>query len=245
MAGDWLKMRMDLPDDPAVIGIALALDLEEDAVVGKLFRLWSWANRQTIDGDAASVTEMWLDRYVGVSGFAQAMVSVGWLTIKAGGIALPDFDKHNSETAKQRALTARRMGKKRYAASVTKSEHLRNQRREEKSKENIQKKVPLDEVAFGKWWTLWPSGKKTGKGAAKKEYATAVGRICSDKGCQPEEARKHLHERLAAFAKTPKCQGEYCPHPGTWLHQDRYDDDPAAWRDSGSSGSSPLPPRMD
>jgi len=60
MAGDWIKMRMDLPDDPAVIGITERTGLDGDTVVGKLFRVWSWANRQTIDGNASGVTEAWL-----------------------------------------------------------------------------------------------------------------------------------------------------------------------------------------
>jgi hypothetical protein len=133
MAGDWIKMRVDLPDDPAVIGIAEQTGCDEDAVIGKLFRLWCWANRQTIDGYATSVTVSWLDRYVGVTGFGNAMVAVGWLSTNDGGIAFPEFDRHNSETAKQRALTSRRMRKKRDASSVTFSEQKRTKRREEKS----------------------------------------------------------------------------------------------------------------
>ena len=39
MAGDWIKMRIDIADDPAVIGIASALDITEDEVVGKLHRI--------------------------------------------------------------------------------------------------------------------------------------------------------------------------------------------------------------
>lgn len=34
MAGDWIKMRVDLRDDPDVIGIAAATGLDEDTVVG-------------------------------------------------------------------------------------------------------------------------------------------------------------------------------------------------------------------
>ena len=36
MAGDWIKMRNDLGDDPAVVLIAAAIDSTEDAVVGKV-----------------------------------------------------------------------------------------------------------------------------------------------------------------------------------------------------------------
>jgi hypothetical protein len=121
MAGDWIKMRVDLATDPDVIGIASKTELDEDTVVGKLHRLWSWADQQTTNGDAASVTEAWIDRFLGAPGFASAMVSAGWLTITSGGVILPDFEKHNGQTGKRRALTARRNTKYRDAHTVTKS----------------------------------------------------------------------------------------------------------------------------
>ena len=47
MAGDWLKMRMDLPEDPAVIAMAASFNVEEDLIVGKLLKAWRWASQQT------------------------------------------------------------------------------------------------------------------------------------------------------------------------------------------------------
>lgn len=128
MAGDWIKMRTDLATDPAVIAIASALGLEEDAVVGKLHRLWSWADQQTEDGNGRGVTETWIDRYIGVSGFALEMHRAGWLTVSNGGVSFPKFEKHNGKTGKARALTANRVSKKRKrecnAANVTRSSLL-------------------------------------------------------------------------------------------------------------------------
>lgn len=138
MAGDWLKIRHDLREDPAVIAIAEITGLEEDHVVGKLHRIWSWADRQTIDGNAPSVTETYVDRYVNVTGFAQAMSAAGWLEITSEGIVFPNFDEHISETAKKRALTARRAKKHRAKSNaacvtvgVTKSAPKEEKRREE------------------------------------------------------------------------------------------------------------------
>ena len=48
MAGDWIKVKTDLATDPAVIRTAATLGLTEDVVVGKLCRLWSWANKYYI-----------------------------------------------------------------------------------------------------------------------------------------------------------------------------------------------------
>lgn len=119
MAGDWIKMRVDLALDPAVISIAEECQIEEDMVVGKLHRLWSWADQQTEDGNAVSVTLSWIDRYIGVTGFAKAMQSTGWLVVSGTSFGFPDFDKHNGKTGKARALTAKRVKRNRNAVSVT------------------------------------------------------------------------------------------------------------------------------
>jgi hypothetical protein len=103
MAGDWIKMRSGLADDPAVIAMAAGLELDEDTIVGKLHRLWSWADQHTTDGSVGGITTGWLDRFVGCPGFAAAMQRVGWLEVPPGGILFPDFDRHNGESAKRRA----------------------------------------------------------------------------------------------------------------------------------------------
>lgn len=129
MAGDWLKMRHDLPDDPAVIRIAAVFGIEEDTVVGKLHRLWSWVDRHTTDGHADGVSLPWVDRLVRLDGFAVEMVRVGWLEETGSGLAFPRFDRHCSDTAKARALTKNRVERHRNAASVT--DALPEKRREE------------------------------------------------------------------------------------------------------------------
>lgn len=108
MAGDWIKMVHDLEGDLAVVTVALALDIPEDAVVGKLYRLWCWADKHTTDG-TSTVPYEWVDQFVQAPGFAKALEKAGWLTEKGGGIALPNFHRHNGETAKRRAMSGRRM----------------------------------------------------------------------------------------------------------------------------------------
>jgi hypothetical protein len=108
MAGDWIKMRTALAHDPAVIAIAIDLDKSEFEVVGMLHHLWSWADSQSQDGHIKRVTEVWIDRYVHHTGFAQSMVAAGWLLIEETGITFPSFEKHNGESAKKRAEAAER-----------------------------------------------------------------------------------------------------------------------------------------
>ena len=113
MAGDWIKFEHVTPDKPEVWKIADILGIDADAVVGKLVRIWIWADQQTTDGNAGSVTSAMLDRISGVTGFVAAMTKAGWLEQSEGGFRFVNFDRHNGETAKQRALTAKRVQKHR------------------------------------------------------------------------------------------------------------------------------------
>jgi DNA replication protein DnaT len=137
MAGDWIKLENVTPDKPEIIAMAEILGIDQDAVLGKLVRLWIWADEQTFAGyaecDGVSVTEKFIDRCSCVTGFAQAMQRVGWLVLIKGGLAFPNFDRHNGQTAKARGLTAKRMKKMRDARSVTiASRNASPENREEK-----------------------------------------------------------------------------------------------------------------
>ena len=110
MAGDWIKVETTTPDKPEVFRIAEALNIDPDAALGKLIRVWVWADQQTYDGNAesnaTSVTRSLLDRLTGVTGFASAMEAVGWLAVTDEGLIFPRFQDHNGQSAKRRALTA-------------------------------------------------------------------------------------------------------------------------------------------
>jgi hypothetical protein len=148
MAGDWIKMRTDLAEDPAVIAMAAALgDVDEDLIVGKLHRLWAWADSQSRDGHATGVTYVWIDRYLRCPGFAQALSSVGWLLLEDKAVTFPNFDRHNGETAKTRALGAKRKQKQRSNVTENVPDTSRNDRdktvtREEKRREEIRAEEP-------------------------------------------------------------------------------------------------------
>lgn len=123
MAGDWIKIEENMPDKPEVWRIAGALGIEADAVAGKLLRVWAWAGRNCNADGVTSVTVMpLLDRFAGVTGFAAAMVDSGWLVVEGDNLRFPNFGRHCSQTAKERANTNRRVAKsrsKRNAPTVT------------------------------------------------------------------------------------------------------------------------------
>jgi hypothetical protein len=114
MAGDWLKVEEAMPDKPEVFDMAARLDIDPDAVAGKLIRVWSWASRNCHgDGVTKTSSKRAIDRAANVPGFADAMVSVGWLSEAGDELKFPNFDRHNSETAKERGLAFIRKQKQR------------------------------------------------------------------------------------------------------------------------------------
>lgn len=143
MAGDWLKIECNTPDKPEVFEIAAQLGITIPEAFGRLFFVWRLFDQQTEDGNAATVTQAYVDHVAGVTGFASAMRKAGWL---AGGedgqpgIMLPDFANHNGKTAKSRVLTARRVAthkKLKGNAAVT----LTPLPREEKRREEVKTKA--------------------------------------------------------------------------------------------------------
>ncbi|EGE0300373.1 DnaT-like ssDNA-binding domain-containing protein [Escherichia albertii] len=121
MASSWIKVEVITPDKPEIFQIAEILGIDPDAVLGKLVRIWAWADQQTIDGNAGSVTKGVLDRLAFITGFADALISVGWLAYHDGKLTLPNFERHNGESSKKRALTNRRVAehRKRVTQKVT------------------------------------------------------------------------------------------------------------------------------
>lgn len=109
MAGDWIKFEHTTPDKPEVIKMANILKIDQDSVVGKLLRVWLWADQNSLTGEGISVTEAFLDRLTCKRGFASAMRTVGWLKGIDGQLAFHNFERHNGVTAKARAESGRRM----------------------------------------------------------------------------------------------------------------------------------------
>ena len=110
MAGDWIKMRIDLMEDPAVMQMAEKLNVREETVVGYCHAFWSWVSRQCHDGSVTGVTLVSLGRRLNLPGFPEMLVKVGWLDYDDSGdhpvIGIPKFERHLSQGAKARGLAA-------------------------------------------------------------------------------------------------------------------------------------------
>lgn len=143
MAGDWLKFEANTPEKQEVLAITIALGFDDpDLTVGKLLKVWRWFDQHTVDGNAVSVTSALLDRLIGVTGITKAMESVGWMIISEHGLTLPNFDRHNGKTAKQRALTARRVANHKALDDGNDDSVSGALPREEKRREDITTSIP-------------------------------------------------------------------------------------------------------
>jgi hypothetical protein len=124
MAGDWIKVEENMPDKPEVWLMGSILGIDGDMVAGKLLRVWAWASRNCNADGVTNVTVLpLLDRCTGVMGFSAAMQQVGWLAVSGEVVQFPNFERHCSQTAKDRANANRRAAKHRVNSngqSVTK-----------------------------------------------------------------------------------------------------------------------------
>lgn len=136
MAGDWVKFEIDTFEKPEVIKIADDLEIPEEHVAGCLLKVWCWFDRQSRDGHVLSVTEKYIDRLTSVTGFAEAMQKVGWLIMSDDGLTIPNFDRHNGKSAKNRSLATDRKRRERSRNNrdfdVTREEKRRNKEKDKK-----------------------------------------------------------------------------------------------------------------
>lgn len=88
--------------------MAALLQIDPDAILGKLARFWIWADQQSIDGKDLNVTDSVIDRVTHQPGFSAALREVAWLSARSGSLTIPHFDRHNGQSAKDRALAAKR-----------------------------------------------------------------------------------------------------------------------------------------
>ncbi len=108
MAGDWIKMRSNLWDDPRIGRICDLTGAAEATVIGALYWLWSTADSHTEDGLMPGLSLRQIDRKTGVPGFGEALCNIGWLAAADEGVCLVNFEEHNGTSAKRRSMEAQR-----------------------------------------------------------------------------------------------------------------------------------------
>lgn len=108
MAGDWIKLEAATPDKPEIYAIAGHLNCSHGDAFLACIRIWLWADQQSRNGHDLGVTKTAIDRIGGVTGLSDALAKTGWLKDRNGVLSIPNFDRHNGKTAKERALATKR-----------------------------------------------------------------------------------------------------------------------------------------
>lgn len=120
MPAEWIKVEHHIHEKTEVAVIAEHTGMDTDMVIGKLIRVWSWASRNCYADGVTGITALRVIREITrCETFDEAMSKAGWLSVKNDKISFPNFDRHNTQTAKDRALAANRMAKKRSRENVT------------------------------------------------------------------------------------------------------------------------------
>ena len=230
----WIKMNTDLSGDPSVLLMADELKIKEQFVVGLLHEFWSWADRHTADGFISGATASWIDKRVGHKGFGCALESAGWINFSSDGAMIPNFHRHNGESAKARIREAEKKRKQRQIGKplgtlspprgepVPKTEGQKgdlDKIRVDKSKEE-KKETPKEEVSgFDKFWKAWPRhSRKASRGECLKVW---IRKKLNEKA----EHILQVLELLKQSEQWTKDNRQYIPAPLVWLNQERYDGD--------------------
>ena len=143
MAGDWIKMRIDLQTHPKVFRMVSALQADRLRIIGGLHIAWSIFDTHSSDGVLVGYTVDAMDAVVGWPGFTQAMIDVEWACVNEGGsLVMPRFDEHNGASAKRRANDSERKRNERkkpvrnLSASDADSLRTREEKRREEKKQD-------------------------------------------------------------------------------------------------------------
>lgn len=244
MEGEWIKMRTDLSEDPIVLAIAARLGVDEFSVVGRLHRIWSWADRHLVDGVALGISMEWIDQYVRLEGFSISLLEVGWLTKIEKG-SFPDSRKKLLDSFSNTFLESSRFlleggdlggvvfprffnylqGKTSTTNTKTNTKtnptSTREKEIEKDSRKQIEKEFSRFEKneAFSIFWKAYP--RKDSKVPAQRAF---------EKVCGTDE---QLQVLLQAIEKFKRCEqwtrdgGKFIPFASTWLNQHRWEDEPA------------------
>lgn len=249
MAGDWIKMRGALIDHPKVIHVARSLlrtaefrgwmipggsgpmngqIISDQALrcvtTALLMRVWSLAREHgkflghDLVLDHSEIDD--LDQMAGAPGVGRAMMEVGWATPE-NGVTLRNFKEFNvpmTSAEKQKSYRERNafgndvvtdplpFRGNEISDSVT--------TREEKRRSTT---TPLVPTLFERFWAVYP--RKVAKAKALQSWV----KIAPDEGLTGKILA--AVERARATEQWRKDDGEFIPHPATWLNQRRWEDE--------------------
>lgn len=199
MAGDWIKVEKSTARKPEVLRLADLLEIHPDHAFGLCVRFWIWCDENLSRSCHALVTRnSTLDAAIGRDGFASALIEVGWLNVRNGALVIPNFDRHLSQSSKERALAADRQQRNRVTKLSRSCHGARVTKSKSKSKSISSEGIPSSDISFAlpqsldcdsfkSAWADWLAYRQSLKPALK-----------------PQSIRQQL-DRLAEFGHDAAC----------------------------------------
>lgn len=110
MAGDWIKVEHATIDKPEVALFSELLGVPVAQGFGLLVMFWMWCDRNSRNGVVTHASRMSVDTITHTPGFSAALEAIGWgeFDDSTRTMTLPNFTRHNENTAKTRALGQKR-----------------------------------------------------------------------------------------------------------------------------------------
>lgn len=105
----WIKVRKGLNDSPKMIALSKLCGCTRERAFDAWFRLYSYFDSVTVDGDVDYFGPEDADRVAQLEGFGNALAAIGWLSFREVGCTIVDWQKHNGNSAKKRLLTNERV----------------------------------------------------------------------------------------------------------------------------------------
>jgi hypothetical protein len=110
----WIKVETHTPDKQEIRHIARSCNVSKADAFSAWFRLWSWFDGETADGHMSFLTMADCDEVAKLPGIGKALAAVQWIEFSDdGGAIIFNWDRHNGESAKKRAVNQKRMNNKR------------------------------------------------------------------------------------------------------------------------------------
>jgi hypothetical protein len=102
----WIKWEKGLIRKPEIMRIAKRLGVTKHHAAACCMIVWEWAEDITVDGHIRDMGTSDVSDAVDIPGIGEAMEACDWLLDGGDCIAFPNWDRHNGEPAKQRAMDA-------------------------------------------------------------------------------------------------------------------------------------------
>lgn len=202
MAGDWIKMRIDLQTHPKVVRIMSATRPNKFQVIGGLHAVWSIFDTHSEDGFLRGYTLEMLDNVISWEGFSRAMSDVDWLEEVEGGLKMPEFSEHNGKSAKRRAEDMKRKRVSRNSpksvrkTSAKKKTESGPEKEKDKEKNNKKEKWEKPKEVDPKAWEEFETHRASIRKPLTDEARTKNANVLVD--YSPEIQRKIVDKTIAS-----------------------------------------------